>query len=131
MDSSETSRYPFQFYSDTVSTYKSIKCRFLGMTTRTTDDIDLLVRQGTIAAVKKILAQSCLRFVLDKRTRHLKFHSSIDSSERPLNIDVLSPQMAYIPYELVRPIQASSMGTREYLQGKWPRGLEVIEKFAL
>jgi hypothetical protein len=84
----------------------------MGMTTRTTDDIDILVRQGTIAAVKNILAQSCLRFVLDKKTRHLEFRSGIDSSERPLHIDVLSPQMAYIPYELVHPIQIAATGLK-------------------
>jgi hypothetical protein len=80
----------------------------MGMDVRTTADVDLLVKMGQTVAIKNRLAE-LPHFVLDRRTRSLKFEGE---SGTPVEIDVLNAGLARIPFEEGFPIVLNKDGAK-------------------
>jgi hypothetical protein len=68
----------------------------LGSTHRTTEDVDILVPTGTTIVTKNTLSMYP-QFTIDPRTRHLTYSSPNFQHENPIQIDVLTEAMAFIP----------------------------------
>lgn len=80
----------------------------LGMTVRTTRDVDILVLKDKTREVKDRLGTHS-SFELNRRTRHLTYTAR---SGAQVEIDVLAPQLAYIPFDTDFPIYVTSTGVR-------------------
>src|SRR5277367_4462483 len=80
----------------------------LGMTIRTTRDVDILVPKGKTREVKDRLAAHS-SFELNPRTRHLTYNAQ---SETQVEIDVLNPQLAYMAFEGDFPIHTTPTGVK-------------------
>jgi hypothetical protein len=80
----------------------------LGMTNRLTRDVDILINTGETVAIKNLLGTH-ESFSLDKRTRRLIYTTA---SGVEVEIDVLTPQFAFIPFGPLFPIHLTQDGTK-------------------
>ena len=81
----------------------------LGMTIRSSRDIDILVKPNSVTPTKSLLSAHP-SFHLNPRTRHLTYIPTTDSI--PLEIDVLTPFTARMPFEDDFPLYVTGEGVK-------------------
>src|SRR5271170_2182006 len=81
----------------------------LGMTIRSSRDIDILVKPNSVHPIKSLLSTHS-SFTLNPRTRHLKYIPTTESM--PLEIDVITPFMARMPFEDDFPVDVTGEGVK-------------------
>jgi len=81
----------------------------LGMTIRSSRDIDILVKPNSVTPIKSLLSTHP-SFTLNPRTRHLTYIPTTDSI--PLEIDVLTPFTARMPFEDDFPVYVTGEGVK-------------------